>query len=295
MDIDFSLVLAVLVGVSGAICLYDVMLLASKRSQAVERYMLANELSNASSGSSADSSSKRDIDSSENGEAIRLLSREPVTVEYAKSFFPVLLLVLVLRSFLVEPFQIPSGSMIPTLEVGDFILVNKNTYGIRLPVVGTKIFDRNEPQRGDVMVFFPPHDSRYFIKRIIGLPGDHVRYENKRVYINGERVGEKFVAQFPPVGPHTALYEEQVGEVKHTIHKNFVQQVYRMDYWMQPGGRVIPEGLYFMMGDNRDNSTDSRFIDAIPETYLVGEAVRIWMHMDGFTWPDWGRVGTKIQ
>lgn len=121
--------------------------------------------------------------------------RELILAEYAKSFFPVLLVVVVLRSFIVEPFQIPSASMVPTLKVGDYILVNKFTYGIRLPVIGTKIFEINDPQRGDVMVFFPPHDPRYFIKRVIGLPGDTITYSNKALTINGEPINQEFTAQ----------------------------------------------------------------------------------------------------
>ena len=120
---------------------------------------------------------------------------DPTLVEYARSFFPVLLLVLVLRSFLAEPYQIPSESMVPTLEVGDFILVNKYAYGLRLPVFGTKVVEVGQPERGDVMVFIPPHDPRYFIKRVIGLPGDTVRYENKVLYINGERLGYELVGE----------------------------------------------------------------------------------------------------
>ncbi|MDG2278222.1 MAG: signal peptidase I, partial [Pseudomonadales bacterium] len=115
-------------------------------------------------------------------------ANDPALVEYAKSFFPVLLLVLILRSFLGEPYQIPSESMVPTLQVGDFILVNKYAYGLRLPVFGTKVFSVGDPEPGDVMVFIPPHDPRYFIKRVIGVPGDEVRYENKVLYINGRRL-----------------------------------------------------------------------------------------------------------
>ena len=115
-------------------------------------------------------------------DAIEKILREPILVEYSISFFPVLAIVLVLRSFLFEPFQIPTGSMIPTLEVGDFILVNKYSYGIRLPVIGTKFVDVGEPQNGDVMVFIPPHEDEYFIKRVVGIPGDRVRYQDKTIY-----------------------------------------------------------------------------------------------------------------
>ena len=174
MDIDMPVVLTWAVMISGGIWLGDVLLLKPRRQEAAVAL---------SDGGTA----KTDVD--------RVL-REPAVVEYARSFFPVLLLVLMLRSFLAEPYQIPSESMVPSLEVGDFVLVNKFAYGIRLPVLGTKIIDIGEPQRGDVMVFIPPHDPRYFIKRVIGLPGDIIRYENKALFINGERATYEFVEQF---------------------------------------------------------------------------------------------------
>jgi len=174
MDIDFPLVLTWAVLISGALWLLDVLLLKPRRKAAAA--------SLEASGTPGD-------------ELHRVLA-EPKLVEYARSFFPVLLLVLVLRSFLAEPYQIPSESMVPTLEVGDFILVNKYAYGLRLPVVGTKILDVGEPRPGDVMVFIPPHDPRYFIKRVIGVPGDQVRYENKALFINGERLPYDFVQEF---------------------------------------------------------------------------------------------------
>ncbi len=210
----------------------------------------------------------------------------------AKSFFPVLLIVLVLRSFLVEPFQIPSGSMIPTLEVGDFILVNKYTYGLRLPVVGTKIVDINEPKRGEVMVFIPPHDSRYFIKRVVGLPGDTIRYEDKVLYINDERVPSQPIDQVEIEMPNGMmqsgiLLNETLGEVEH--------ETQIMNAPSRDGGRtvwVVPEGHYFMMGDNRDNSADSRVWGAVPEQNIVGKAFAVWMHKEpGWTLPTFRRDG----
>src|SRR5215471_1654880 len=167
MDFDFPLILSWAVIISGVIWLVDTVAFKPRRTGAAEAYRT-------SAGANADA------------EAVNQILKEPVLTEYARSFFPVLLLVLVLRSFLAEPYQIPSESMVPTLQVGDFILVNKFAYGIRLPVLGTKIFDVGSPQRGDVMVFIPPHEPRYFIKRVIGLPGDHIRYQNKVPYINGE-------------------------------------------------------------------------------------------------------------
>ncbi|MAT50587.1 MAG: signal peptidase I [Porticoccaceae bacterium] len=214
----------------------------------------------------------------------------PFYIEYTAPFFPVLLVVLVLRSFVVEPFQIPSASMVPTLEVGDFILVNKFAYGLRMPVTQTKILDIGEPQRGDVMVFFPPDDARYFIKRVVGLPGDHIQVFDNQLFVNGE-----LMSQRPVSGPYTAGYgydivEESLSGHSHLVRKNRV-----------PGrlGRrvsvIVPEGHYFMMGDNRDNSSDSRVWGPVPEENIVGKAFAIWMHWDDvFSLPSFERVG-KIQ
>src|SRR5690606_10019592 len=148
-------------------------------------------------------------------------AREPMLVEYSKSFFPVLLLVFVLRSFIAEPFQIPSGSMEPTLAIGDFILVNKFTYGIRLPVLNKKIIEINQPQRGDVMVFFPPHmPDTYYIKRVIGLPGDHIKYIDHVLYINGEVVHENLQAMLPAGNPFYRQVTETIGDKTFTTKKN---------------------------------------------------------------------------
>ena len=213
-------------------------------------------------------------------------SRE-ILVEYSQSFFPVLLFVLIIRSFVFEPFRIPSGSMEPTLLQGDFIFVKKYSYGLRLPVTETKIVETGAPKRGDVVVFRLPSDpSINYIKRVIGLPGDEVTYEDHRLSINGR------LMELDPIvdlsSRHATVHVEQLDDRRHDI--KILNPRSRLD-----GTWIVPDGEYFMMGDNRDNSSDSRFISAIPESYLVGEAVRIWMHMDGLTWPEWGRVGTKIQ
>lgn len=205
--------------------------------------------------------------------------------ENARSFFPVLLVVLVLRSFVVEPFQIPSASMVPSLEIGDYILVNKYDYGLRLPVVGTKILEVGEPQRGDVMVFFPPNDNRYFIKRVIGLPGDTVRYVNKQLYVNGEEVPQQLLAEVPPLQPITQVLSENLSGVEHQVHHD--KRIYRGDFEV----RVKP-GHYFMMGDNRDNSSDSRVWGQVPEQNIVGKAFAIWMHWQSMNaLPRFDRVG----
>jgi len=212
---------------------------------------------------------------------------QAILVEYSRSFFPVLLFVLVIRSFVFEPFRIPSGSMMPTLLQGDFIFVKKFSYGLRLPVTETRIVETGAPERGDVVVFRLPSDpSINYIKRVVGLPGDKVSYERHRLVINGELVD---LEQHTDATAHDPRYVEQLGEREHDI---LVTQAANV---MRDGEFLVPAGHYFMMGDNRDNSRDSRFLGAIPETHLVGEAVRIWMHMDGLSVPRWERIGKKIQ
>ena len=206
MDIDYPLILVILVFGSGLVWLFDHLFLVSGRRLAVEKLQRDYP-----EWEKDDSKQQRDYQA-RSEEALR----EPVLVEYSKSFFPVLLIVFVLRSFLVEPFQIPSSSMVPTLQVGDYILVNKFTYGIRLPVIRTKVWDLNEPQRGDVMVFSPPHrNDTYYIKRVVGLPGDRIRYIDKQLYVNGEKVPQKLLAKLPPSRPRYQLSEEQLGEAVH--------------------------------------------------------------------------------
>ncbi len=196
---------------------------------------------------------------------------DPFLVENAKQLTPILALVFVIRSFLFEPFQIPSASMEKTLLTGDFILVNKYTYGIRLPILRTKVMDINLPQRGDVMVFFPPHDDRYFIKRVVGLPGDRVEYRNKVLYINGV---EQEQQPFDNTEKRSLYrqYWEQLGEVNHQIQTNLANRKPKTINY------VVPDGMYYMMGDNRDNSQDSRVWGAVPEERIVGKAVAVWMH-----------------
>ncbi len=214
-------------------------------------------------------------------------SKEPVIVEYSKSFFPVLLIVFLLRGFLVEPFRIPTGSMIPSLHIGDFILVNKFAYGIRLPVLNSKIIDINDPQRGDVVVFRYPRDpSVDYIKRVIGLPGDHVAYYNKVLYVNGKPIKRKFVSQYDGPGEeHASEYIEDLEGVQHAMLLIPGKSGLDAEY-------IVPEGHYFMMGDNRDNSNDSRYWGVVADKYLVGKAFMIWMNWDNGV--SWNRIGTFI-
>ncbi len=266
MDLDFPLILSCAVLICGAIWAFDALLIRPRR------VAIADALR---SGDHAEAD-------------VEQAMADPVVVEYAKSFFPVLLLVLVLRSFLAEPYQIPSESMVPTLQVGDFILVNKYAYGIRLPVIGTKVFDVGEPARGDVMVFVPPHDSRYFIKRVIGVPGDRIRYENKALYINGERVGYEFVREFTERLPYGGGFIP-VREYRETIDGQS-HSVYRYSRPEPPREWELPDGAYFMMGDNRGRSEDSRVWGFANEADIVGKAVAIWVHKEpGLNWPTFAR------
>ena len=217
---------------------------------------------------------------------VKKLAREPIIVEYSRAFFPVLLFVFIVRSFIVEPFQIPSSSMVPTLQVGDYILVNKYTYGIRLPVIRTKVFDVTDPQRGDVMVFFPPHmKDTYYIKRIIGLPGDIISYRNKQLSVNGSLVETDWQAT---VNSNISRYikgSEKLGSDAHLMQID----TFRPD---KSFSVVVKPGHYFMMGDNRDNSSDSRVWGQVSEQQIVGRAFAIWMHWDSFfSLPAFSRVG----
>lgn len=216
-------------------------------------------------------------------------------VEYSRAFFPVILLVFVLRSFIVEPFRIPSGSMLPSLHVGDFILVNKFGYGLRLPIINQKLLDIDSPQRGDVMVFRFPHDASInFIKRVIGLPGDRVEYKNKILYINGEQVPQEEATSytFREGGRREVTAKklnEILGDVNHDILVDPNKRTTSMSF-------AVPNGHYFVMGDNRDYSNDSRYWGFVPEQNIIGKAFFIW-----FSWDlangggvAWDRIGNSI-
>lgn len=226
-------------------------------------------------------------------------ANEPVLVEYAKSFFPVILLVFFVRSFIVEPFKIPSGSMMPTLLAGDYILVNKFTYGLRVPILNNVFASINQPSRGDVFVFhYPPQPSIDYIKRVVGLPGDKISYQGKHLTINGQPLVVNEVGDYDYVISGLNMirakqYQEQLGAVKHDILIHDVVGNYESNAigakFANNEEITVPAGQYLAMGDNRDNSSDSRVWGFVPERNLVGKAFFIWMNFDQFS-----RIGTTI-
>lgn len=301
MNFDFPTIMTVAVVVTGVIWAADALRGVPKRRKALSRYFEA-------AGTTLDDGMLKRI-ATEPGleevvqasagklqsEAIKNIAKEPILVEYARSFFPIILVVLLLRSFLMEPFRIPSGSMMPTLLVGDFILVNKYTYGIRLPVVDKKIIEIGEPRRGDIVVFRYPKDrSVDYIKRVIGLPGDRIGYFQKQLYVNGKPVEQQSKGSYTGVGAGLSMTGadwrvEQLDSLAHDI----------LVVPNQPSieGEVqVPAGHYFVMGDNRDNSNDSRFWGFVPEQNLVGKAFMIWMSWDSANGGiGWNRIGTQVQ
>lgn len=286
-SINLPLILTLAVLITGVIWLIDILFLAKPRKArvaAVEQQFPGIE--------SADEHRKAAYQT-----AVDAVGKEPVAVEYAKSFFPVLFIVFFLRSFLVEPFQIPSGSMIPTLQVGDFILVNKFAYGLRVPVVNKTFIPVGKPKRGDVMVFFPPHQPEtYFIKRVIGIPGDRVRYANNVLYLNGEEIKQEFVQKaWPEFGSFCMNHRQQLTIVNEQL-KGVAHKMQKCD---EPSALsaddrtwVVEEGHYFMMGDNRDNSADSRVWGTVSEDAIVGKAFAVWMHWEELlSIPSFSNVG----
>ena len=272
---DFALFLFLALLLTGIVWLWDSFMMKPGRQQRAE------ELKNAGGSE----------------ESVEKMRQEPLAVEYARTFFPVILFVFILRSFLIEPFRIPSGSMLPNLLVGDFILVNKFTYGVRLPVINKKIISINEPLRGDVLVFrFPRQPSVNYIKRIVGLPGDRIGYRNKQLFINDQPVeykdAEGFVLKKSDGGErqfHQRI--ETLGDNRHRIilEKN--------EYFTDARDFEVPKGQYFVMGDNRDNSNDSRYWGTVPEENLVGKAFLIWFSWDLGMKLDhilWNRIGNSI-
>jgi len=273
MRFDFPTIMVLLVFVTGLIWALDAAFFAPRR-----------RLVEAEPG-----------DPSGGGESPALVEpREaPRLVEYARSFFPIFLIVLILRSFVAEPFRIPSGSMMPTLLIGDFILVNKFTYGIRLPVVDRKLIELGKPKRGDVIVFRSPENpATPFIKRVVGVPGDHIAYYNKVLYINGEAADQDILGEYIGTGSGTNMTSASMRDenLDGHLHKILVQT--RMP--TVEGKTVVPEGNYFVLGDNRDNSRDSRFWGTVPDELLIGRAFLIWMNWDWGHGIFWKRIGDSI-
>lgn len=301
MSINLPLILTLAVLVTGLIWLFDALVWARPRKarMAAVDQQFATFLAQPVPAGEADTATKNEYENRKAAyeTAQTSAAHQPGFVEFSRSFFPVLLLVFVLRSFIAEPFQIPSGSMEPTLDIGDFILVNKYTYGIRLPVLNKKIINVNDPKRGDVMVFFPPHlPDTYFIKRVIGLPGDDIEYRNHQLFINGEKVPESEAMLLPEGNPFYRKVFETIDDKTFTTNKNLIPGELSGEPRRGFAGKwKVPAGHYFMMGDNRDHSSDSRQWLFVSEDAIVGKAFAIWMHWDSlFSIPSFDRVG-KIE
>lgn len=261
MNLNFELILFYAALITGVVCLFDMLFLKRHRKAATA------------------------------GGEVKL----PLIIDYSRSFFPVLLIVFLLRSFLFEPFRIPTGSLEPTLLVGDFILVNKYDYGIRLPVVHQTIKATGTPQRGDIMVFrYPPNPSVDYIKRVIGLPGDKISYINKELFINDQKIPQSLIT--------TESVKDEVNEVMNVEKKQEDLLGIKHDIYINPLSRsldyhdiVVPKGMYFVMGDNRDASADSRYWGFVDDKDIVGKAVMVWMSWDsdkiGIRWR---RIGQSI-
>jgi len=271
MRFDFPTIMVLLVFISGAIWAIDAAVLARRRRMPLP--------SNGGAEGGTDAPAQA--------------MQAPRIVEYARSFFPVFLVVLLVRSFVAEPFRIPSGSMMPTLLIGDFILVNKYDYGIRLPVLDRKIIDIGKPKRGDVVVFrYPLDPSTPFIKRVIGLPGDTVDYHGKKLYINGKEMPQEAAGLYVGTGSGANMTG---AELRHERLDTLTH-----DILIEPGVPtvegtvVVPKGEYFVMGDNRDNSRDSRYWGFVPDRLLIGRAFAIWMSWDWGHALHWRRIGSAI-
>jgi signal peptidase I len=276
---DFALIMVIVLAATGLIWLFDRLVSAPRRermAQTIER-----------GGGSAEEAQKA--------------RKEPVYVEYARAFFPVILLVFLVRSFVVEPFRIPSGSMLPSLLVGDFILVNKFSYGIRVPVLNRKILGSGTPSRGDIVVFrFPEDPSINYIKRVVGLSGDRIVYKDKKVYVNGKLMVQRDPRPYGLTGSGRRIVEalevtEQLGNVVHDILITDRKNDQAMTF-------IVPDNHYFVMGDNRDRSNDSRYWGHVPDKNLVGKAFLVWFSLDmrgdhEWFWDRivWHRIGDSIQ
>jgi signal peptidase I len=296
LDGNFALLLFLATVVTGAYWLAERLVFLPRRRQAAERLEAETEARRQTLAKQGIASDNVNM---EEGRA--RLMMQPWWLDWTAGLFPVIAAVFLLRSFLFEPFKIPSASMVPTLLVGDLILVNKFTYGIRLPVINKKITEGNKPQRGDVMVFrYPPQPSLDYIKRVVGVPGDEVAYLNKQLTVNGQAIGKTAIAPFfdEETMTYASQFEEKLGDHSHRLLNNdkvpsFVQGAedfpYRQNCRYSVEGVVckVPEGHYFMMGDNRDNSLDSRYWGFVPDKNIVGKAFFVWMNFGNL-----GRIGS---
>lgn len=284
---NFALILFVLTVITGVIWFLDLFWLAPQRRARAEAALAdfdARQAKLAGEGMQLDAAGRQQVSAE--------ILRQPTWIEYSGSFFPVIALVFVLRSFLFEPFKIPSSSMVPTLQIGDLILVNKYTYGVRLPVINKKIIEINTPKRGDVMVFkYPKDTSLDYIKRVVGVPGDKITYRNKRLAINGKELSYKPLPDY--LDEDTLTYSKQFEESNGVRHRILTDD--RAPSWVNNPDNfpyreachydtegftcVVPAGHYFMMGDNRDNSLDSRYWGFVPDQYIVGKAFFVWMNL----------------
>lgn len=288
---NFSLILFILTVGTGIVWVLDVFYLSKKRRARADVVLAEFDARNAKltgEGIKPDNNGRAALQAS--------LMRQPTWIEYSGSFFPVIALVFGLRSFLYEPFKIPSTSMVPTLQVGDLILVNKYTYGIRLPIINKKVIEVNDPQRGDVMVFkYPENMNLDYIKRVVGVPGDTVTYRNKRLTVNGKQVSYKALPDY--LDEETLSYSkhltESIDDVSHQILNNPRAPSYVSNPHDFPNRELctydaegftckVPAGQYFMMGDNRDNSLDSRYWGFVPDKNIVGKAFFVWLNLNNF-------------
>ena len=299
---NFALILFVLMVVTGIIWVLDLVVFSRQRRAAANKALVEYDERMARSAANG-------IRMDEQGNARSKLEadilRQPTWIEYSGSFFPVIALVFFLRSFLWEPFKIPSSSMVPTLLIGDLILVNKYTYGIRLPIINKKVVQLNDPQRGDVMVFKYPKDmSQDYIKRVIGVPGDKIVYQNKRLTVNGQVISYAGMEEYLEEGTlsYQKQFSEQLGNVQHRILNDDSKAPIVLAQVEEFPGReactfnyegfacVVPEGNYFMMGDNRDNSADSRYWGFVPDKNIVGKAFFVWMNLGNFNFERLGGI-----
>ena len=287
---NFALILFILTIITGIVWFLDVFHFAKQRRRNADEALAEYDARNAklqADGIKSDVNGRAELEAG--------LLKQPLWIEYSGSFFPVIAAVFFLRSFLFEPFKIPSSSMLPTLQSGDLILVNKYTYGIRLPIINKKIIQLNDPQRGDVMVFkYPKDPSLDYIKRVVGVPGDKIVYRNKRLTVNGQTA--EYQPQLDYLDGERLVYSKQFKENligrTHGILNDAAAPAYVPNperfpkhelctYNAEGFACTVPQGHYFMMGDNRDNSLDSRYWGFVPDKYVVGKAFFIWLSLSG--------------